>query len=318
MRICLMIEGQEDVTWTNWCDLADACEESSIEGLFRSDHYMSLQGRAERGSLDPWATLAGLAARTKRIRLGTLVSPATFRHPSVLAKMVVTVDHISGGRAELGLGAGWLEAEHRAYGFSFPDTPTRMQMLAEQLAIVHGSWSDEPLSFGGRHYRTEDLNALPKPIQDPHPNLIVGGAGNPKSAALAAEWANEYNTVFATPEECTRRRRVVEEAWSSAGRDSSSLTFSLMTGCIVGKDKNDLVHRCESVMKKSGADGSVDDWLDGSRDEWVVGTIDQAVDRLGLLEEAGVDRIMLQHQAHEDIDMVRLIGAEIVPQTSTS
>jgi len=132
MRICLMIEGQEDVTWEQWLALAGACEEHGLEGLFRSDHYMSVMGRRGRGSLDAWATLAGLAARTSRIRLGTMVSPVTFRHPSVLAKMVVTVDHISGGRAELGMGAGWHQDEHTAYGFDLPPSDQRMSLLAEQ------------------------------------------------------------------------------------------------------------------------------------------------------------------------------------------
>ncbi|MGH2819948.1 MAG: LLM class flavin-dependent oxidoreductase, partial [Actinomycetota bacterium] len=163
MRICLMIEGQEDVGWKQWQALAVACEESGLEGLFRSDHYLSVGGHAERGSLDAWTTLAGLAAQTERIRLGTMVSPATFRHPSALAKSVVTVDHISGGRVELGLGAGWHEAEHRAYGFPFAGAPTRLEVLGEQLEIVRGAWDEGPFEFDGRHYRLEGLDALPKP-----------------------------------------------------------------------------------------------------------------------------------------------------------
>ena len=153
MRVCLMIEGQEDVTWEQWLALAGACEEHGLEGMFRSDHYGPLMGTPERGSLDAWATLAALAARTSRIRLGTLVSPATFRHPSVLAKMVVTADHVSGGRVELGLGAGWHEGEHRAHGFEFPATPVRMERLAEQLEIVSRSWTEDTFSFEGRHYQ---------------------------------------------------------------------------------------------------------------------------------------------------------------------
>ena len=163
-----MVEGQEDVTWDAWRAVAAACEESGLEGLFRSDHYRSVMGRSERGSLDAWATLAALAALTSTIRLGTLVSPATFRHPSVLAKMAVTADHVSGGRIELGLGAGWLEDEHSSYGFEFPQTDVRMEVLAEQLEIVHRSWGEEAFSVQGKHYTLEDLNALPKPLQRPH------------------------------------------------------------------------------------------------------------------------------------------------------
>src|ERR687896_1226743 len=151
MRVCLMIEGQEDVTWEQWLALAGACEEHGLEALFRSDHYESVMGMRERGSLDAWTTLAALAARTSRVRLGTLVSPATFRHPSVLAKSVVTVDHVSGGRVELGLGAGWQESEHRAYGFPFAELRTRMDVMAEQIEIVARSFGDEPFSFEGEH-----------------------------------------------------------------------------------------------------------------------------------------------------------------------
>jgi F420-dependent oxidoreductase-like protein len=311
MRLCLMIEGQEDVTWQQWCDLAHACEDTGLEGLFRSDHYLSVGGRTERGSLDAWTTLAGLAARTERIRLGTMVSPTTFRHPSVLAKSVATVDHITGGRAELGIGAGWHEAEHRAYGFPFPETSVRMAVLEEQIEIVHRSWDDGPFDFDGSHFNITQLDALPKPVQRPHPNLIVGGSGNRRSAALAAAWADEYNTVFASPEECKRRRSRVADAWEAAGRDSDSLTFSLMTGCVVGATDSEVRARARAVMDKGGATGSEREWLAALREEWVVGTEAEAVDKLGALDEAGVDRVMLQHLAHEDTDMVHLLGAEI-------
>src|SRR5207248_1798043 len=154
--------------------IAAACEDGGLEGLFRSDHYRSVMGRSERGALDAWATLAGLSALSTRIRLGTLVSPATFRHPSALAKMVTTADMISGGRIELGLGAGWHEREHEAYGFPFADMGTRMDVLEEQLQVVLGNWGPGPFSFAGRHYALRDLDAQPKPVQRPHPPLIMG------------------------------------------------------------------------------------------------------------------------------------------------
>ena len=186
MRLCLMIEGQENVTWDQWRALAEACEQHGLEGLFRSDHYAGLMGDEERGSLDAWATLAGLAALSERIRLGTMVSPATFRHPSALAKMVTTVDHISGGRVELGLGAGWNEREHRAYGFEFPDLNGRLERFAEQLEIVHRSWTEDEVDFEGRHYRLERLHARPKPVQSPHPALWQT-VSTSSSARLAGE-----------------------------------------------------------------------------------------------------------------------------------
>ena len=177
MDICLMIEGQEGVTWEQWVALARACEQHGFEGLFRSDHYLAFARQNERGALDPWATISALAAVTDRIRLGTMVSPVTFRHPANLAKLVVTADYVSGGRVELGMGAGWFEEEHRAFGFPFPDTRERMDMLAEQVEIVHGLWGGEGdvFSFAGTHYRLDACPALPKPLQDPHPPLIMGG-----------------------------------------------------------------------------------------------------------------------------------------------
>jgi F420-dependent oxidoreductase-like protein len=314
MRISLMVEGQENVTWDQWCALADACESAGLEGLFRSDHYLSVSGYTERGSLDAWTTLAGLAARTSRIRLGTLVSPATFRHPSVLAKSVATVDHISSGRAELGIGAGWNVAEHTAYGFPFPENPVRMEMLAEQIEIVHRQWSDLPFDFKGKHYTMNDLNALPKPVQAPHPNLIVGGGANPRSAALAARWADEYNVVYASPRRCADRRERVAAAWEAEGRDPATLVFSVMTGCIVGRNRREVEERARRVMELNGDGGSVTPWIEGLREEWPIGTVNEVVEHLGRLEDAGVERAMLQHLAHDDTDMVHVIGAEVAPQ----
>ena len=213
-----MIEGQEDVTWPQWVALAQACEEHGVGTLFRSDHYLSVEGHEERGSLETWATLAGLAAVTTRLRLGVLVSPATFRHPSVLAKLVTAADHISSGRVELGIGAGWNEREHEAYGFAFPPLGERMEMLEEQLAIVRGAWADGPvLASTGKHYRLDALDARPKPVQRPHPPIIIGGGAKPRTARLAAQFADEYNTVFATPAECAERRAVVEARLARRG-----------------------------------------------------------------------------------------------------
>ena len=184
-----MIEGQEDVTWADWLALAGACEEHGVEALFRSDHYLSVEGKTARGSLDAWATIAALAAVTDRLRLGTLVSPATFRHPSELAKVVTTVDHVSGGRVELGMGTGWLEAEHNAYGFPFPPLAERFAELEEQLELVSREWAGGPFSSEGRRYKVRDLDALPKPLQRPRPHLIVGGRGGRRSVAVGARFA---------------------------------------------------------------------------------------------------------------------------------
>jgi F420-dependent oxidoreductase-like protein len=307
MRVCLMIEGQEDVTWEQWLGLAGACEDHGLEGLFRSDHYGSVMGMPERASLDAWSTLAALAARTSRIRLGTLVSPATFRHPSVLAKNVVTVDHVSAGRVELGLGAGWNEGEHRAYGFAMPPTATRIEILAEQLEIVHRSWTEEAFSFAGAHYRLEDLRALPKPLQRPHPTLLVGGSAGPRSLALAARFADEYNTVGVTADECRRRRERLEAAWRDAGRDPDTVRLSLMTACMVGRDRAEVAERVRRVVAATGG-GDAEAMLADPPPHWLVGTAEQLAERLRSLEAAGVTRVMLQHLAHDDLDMIAVLG----------
>ncbi len=167
MEVCLMIEGQEDVTWEDWLALASACEEHGVGTMFRSDHYLSVDDRRERGSLDAWGTITALGAVTEKLRLGTMVSPATFRHPALLAKAAVTADHVSGGRVEVGIGAGWWEREHELYGFDLPPVGPRMEALEEQMQVVRGHWAEGPFSFDGGHYRAHELEARPKPVQRP-------------------------------------------------------------------------------------------------------------------------------------------------------
>jgi F420-dependent oxidoreductase-like protein len=272
MRVCLMIEGQEGVTWDQWRALATTAEEHGFEALFRSDHYQSLGLSAQNGSLDAWATINALAALTSTIRLGTLVTPATFRHPSTLAREVVTADHVSNGRVELGLGAGWHEGEHRTHGFPFDTTKDRFDRLSEQLEIVHRSWTEQgPFDFEGRFYRLEHADPQPKPHAKP--NLILGGSAQPRGAALAARWADEYNTFNATPAECRERRRRIEAACAEQGRDPIPL----------------------SVMTR----------LEGGPP--------QIIDLLTELEAAGVERVMLQHLQHDDLETVERVGREVIP-----
>jgi alkanesulfonate monooxygenase SsuD/methylene tetrahydromethanopterin reductase-like flavin-dependent oxidoreductase (luciferase family) len=312
MRVCLMIEGQEDVRWEHWGALASACERHDFDTLFRSDHYVSVDDRRKRGSLDAWGTICALSAITSRIRLGTLVSPVTFRHPSTLAKLVVTADHISGGRIELGMGAGWWEPEHELYGFPFPPTRTRMELLAEQLEIVRREWEEGEFSFHGDHYRIENLDARPKPLR--RPNLIVGGRAGRRSATLAARWADEYNTVNATPDLCRERRGAVAAAWKREGRDPATLRFSVMTGCLVGADADELADRASRLAVWQGEDpADPEGFLDRLPDAWIVGTPAEAIEKLRGLAKAGVDRVMLQHHLYQDTDMVELIGREIIP-----
>jgi len=307
VRICLMIEGQEGVSWDEWVALARACEDNGLEALFRSDHYLSLFGPG-RGSLDAWTTLAGLAALTERIRLGTMVSPATFRHPSVLAKTAATVDHISGGRVELGLGAGWNEREHRAYGFPFPPLAERMELFSEQLELIHRQWTDGEVDFSGRHYVTQRLSALPRPVQSPRPTLIVGGSVRRGTVGPAVRFADEYNTIFVSAEECAERRRRLDDACRAAGRDPSTLTFSLMTGCVLGRDERELHDRVHRVIERMDREGDAAAFVQEHAETWILGTLEQARERLAEYELAGVERVMLQHLDHTDVDAVELMG----------
>jgi F420-dependent oxidoreductase-like protein len=306
MELCLMIEGQDGVSWPQWLALARACEASGVPALFRSDHQLNLDGVEERGSLDAWAVLTALAAHTSTLRLGTLVSPVTFRHPSDVAKVVVAADHVSGGRVELGLGAGWNEREHAAYGFPFPPLRERMGMLAEQLEIVHRQWTEGSFSFAGEHYRLEALDAQPKPLQAPHPPLLMGGRAGPRAAALAARWADEYNTSFATLDELLPMKQRVDAACEAAGRDP--IPFSLMTGVLVGRDRAELEDRTRLLTEfrdKAPGGGA-----------WITGTVDEVAEQLGALRDAGVARVMCQHLLHTDVDMVALIGKELAPQVA--
>jgi len=318
MRLCLMIEGQEDVTWPQWIALAETCERVGLEGLFRSDHYVSVDEGATRGSLDAWTTLAGLAARTERIRLGTMVSPTTFRHPSVLGRAATTVDHISGGRAELGLGAGWYEREHRAFGFPFGPLGERMEVFEEQAEIIVGQWTTESFSHSGRHYVLEDCDALPRPVQRPHPPVIIGGSGKRRTVEVAVRLGQEYNVVGPTVEESRDLRRRMDEACDRHGRDPRTLVLSAMCMVCVGEDTAQAEARAQRLADLGFEQGDGASVLAENRDSWVCGTVDEAVARLRELADAGVERIMLQHLLHDDLDAVELFGRELVPAVSAA
>jgi alkanesulfonate monooxygenase SsuD/methylene tetrahydromethanopterin reductase-like flavin-dependent oxidoreductase (luciferase family) len=282
MRICLMIEGQEGVTWPQWVALAEAAEEAALDGLFRSDHYRSIVRGDPSGSLDAWGTLAGLAVHTQRIRLGTMVSPVTFRPAAVLAKSAATVDHISNGRVELGIGAGWFEAEHETYGIPFLTSRARLDELDRQLAEITRQW-------------TEAADVWPKPVQQPHPPIIVGGRAKPRTIRAAVAHADEYNTTFPTVEEARERKRALDEAALAAGREP--LRFSMMTGCVVGSDAAELKTRLTAYKELTGNDSPP-----------LSGTVEALVEQLREYEDAGVERAMLQHLVHEDVRMVQVLG----------
>jgi alkanesulfonate monooxygenase SsuD/methylene tetrahydromethanopterin reductase-like flavin-dependent oxidoreductase (luciferase family) len=287
MRLALMIEGQEGVSWSDWLALAGACEEHGVEALFRSDHYLS-QTEPDRAALDAWAVIPALAARTDRIELGTLVSPVTFRQPAVLANASITAHEISGGRVSLGMGTGWMEAEHEAFGFPFPPMKERVRMLAEQIQSVRSYWGDRP-----------------------RPHLIVGGSGLSGTIDPAAKWADEYNTVMATPAECVERRTRLARACEREGRDP--IPLSVMTGCAIGRDRDEARERIQRRLNRAGQQVDPDEYKRRRGEAAILGTVDEAAERLGAFEQAGVERVMLQHFDHTDLEMVELIGRELTP-----
>ena len=287
MRLALMIEGQEGVSWDDWLALARACEEHGIEALFRSDHYLSGIDPA-RAALDAWTVLAALASRTERIELGTLVSPVTFRPAAVLANASSTADEISGGRVSLGMGTGWMEAEHEEFGFPFPPMQERLRLFREQIEAVRGFWGDGP-----------------------RPHLIVGGSGLSGTVGPAARFADEYNTVAATPEECAERREKLARACEREGREP--IPLSLMTGCAIGRDEAEARERIRRRLERAGQEIDADDYKAQRGSAAILGTLNEAADRLRAYERAGVERVMLQHLDHQDLSMVELIGRELAP-----
>ena len=305
VRLALMIEGQEGVTWEHWVALAQACEEHGVEALFRSDHYISGFDES-RPVRDAWTTLAGLAAITTTLELGTLVSPATFRHPSVLARSAATADEISGGRVTLGVGAGWMEREHDAYAFEFGTARERVEHFAEQLEIVHKLLREERIDFDGPRYQLHDAPGLGRPDL----TILVGGSAKPGTTAPAVRFADEYNTFFATRDELRERKQRLDEACERGGRDPSSLRYSLMAPCVVGRDERELQDSARRVGARFGREPR--EVLERYGERGPVGTVEQVVERLREIEALGYERVMLQHLAHEDLDTVALIGRELV------
>ena len=307
-----MIEGQEGVTWDDWVRLAQVTEEHRLEGLFRSDHYTAII-QPDADAHDAWATLAGLAAITSRIRLGTMVSPVTFRHPSVLARMAVTVDHISGGRVEVGLGSGWYEREHDAHGFAFLDGKKRFELFAEQVEVVVRSWADERFNHDGPAYRLRDQQALPRPVQRPHPPLVLGGTVKRRFAALAARYATEVNTLGAPNEELRERKAALDRACAEIGRDPATLGYSVMTSCFLGETSADVLDRVGRFQSIRGVDTDAKAVVRERRDRWLVGTVDEIAERIEELRALGVTRVFLQHLNHNDDAMVALVGDRLLP-----
>jgi F420-dependent oxidoreductase-like protein len=307
VRLRIFTEPQLGATYDDQLAAATCAEESGFDAYFRSDHYLTMGDRdGLPGPTDSWVTLAGLARETSRIRLGTLLTSATFRLPGPLAISVSEVDAMSRGRIELGLGAGWYNEEHTAYGIPFPSTAERFDRLEEQLAIITGLWSTpvgETFDFDGTQYQVHDSPALPKPSQQPRPPLIVGGAGLKRTPALAARFADELNTPFLFPEEAKVRYAATDEACRAIGRDPADLRRSAAVVVCCGAGDAAVARRAEAIGR------SVDDL----RANGVCGTPAEVVDRLEEWRQAGADTIYLQVLDLADLDHIRLIGAEVLP-----
>ncbi len=309
-----MTEPQQGLSYAEILAIAGAAEGAGLEAFFRSDHYGSFPGPADLPTTDAWATLAGLARDTSRIGLGVLVSPVTFRLPGNLAKVVGTVAEMSDGRVEVGLGAGWNEVEHRRHGLPFPPLGERFDMLEEQLAIVHGLWTEpDGWGYNGEHWQVGDARFRPRPVAARggrrHPNLIVGGSGGPRMARLVARYADEFNLTSASPDAATEAYLRVRAACRDAGRDPTSMTYSAMTGVLVAEDEAVLRRRVEALLAIVGRDAAdADDWLAERRRRWIMGTPDEARQRVAEFAAAGVERLMLQDFLPRDLGMVALIG----------
>ena len=306
-----MIEGQEGVTWDDWVRIAGLVEDKGLEGLYRSDHYTAII-REDADALDAWTTLAGLAALTDRIRLGTMVSPATFRHPSLLARMAVTVDHISHGRLDVGMGAGWYEREHLANGFPFLDARRRFDLFAEQVEVVVKSWTEDAFMHDGVAYTLDGQTALPRPYQSPHPRLVLGGTVRPRFAALAARYASEVNTLGASNDELRERKKRLDSACADVGRDPATLGYSVMTTSFVGADEREALDRIKMFEAARGTDGDPATLLAERRDRWLAGTVEEVAERIEELRAVGVTRVLLQHLNHGDDEMIALVGDRLV------
>jgi alkanesulfonate monooxygenase len=307
MELRIFTEPQQGASYDQLLRLARATEDLGFGAFFRSDHYLSMGGDGLPGPTDAWTTLAGLARETSTIRLGTLMSSATFRFPGPLAIQVAQVDQMSGGRVELGIGAGWFEAEHNAYGIPFPDTPGRFDRLEEQLAVITGLWSTpegELFSHAGENYSLTDSPALPKPAQRPRPPVIIGGVGKRRTPSLAARYADEFNLPFVSQEVTAAQFGRVRKACQDAGRDPEELVYSNALVLCCGATEDDVRRRAAAIGKE----------VDDLRQNQLGGTPGELVDKIGRFAELGAQRMYLQTLDVDDLEHIELVAAEVMPQ----
>jgi len=306
VKLRIFVEPQQGATYQQLLEVAQVSEACGFDAFFRSDHYLAMGGDGLPGPTDAWVTLAALARETSRIRLGTLVSSSTFRWPGVLAIIVAQVDAMSGGRVELGLGTGWYDGEHTAYGIPFPALGERFERLEEQLAILTGLWATpvgEKFSFSGAHYSVADSPALPKPFQKPRPPLILGGAGAKRTPRLAAAYADEFNVPFHGVADTQAQFTRVRDACARRNRDPASLTLSAAQVVCCGADEAEIAARARAIGRE----------VDELRANGAAGTPDEVVARLRELEAAGAETVYLQVLDLDDLDHLRLLSARVLP-----
>jgi alkanesulfonate monooxygenase SsuD/methylene tetrahydromethanopterin reductase-like flavin-dependent oxidoreductase (luciferase family) len=325
MRYVLMMEPQQGMSYVDQLAAAKRAEANGFDAWFRADHFASFPGEAGKPTTDAWSVLAGLARETQRIGLGVLVSPVTFRHPGTFAKVVTTVDEMSGGRIEVGVGAGWNDLEHQQLGLAFPPITERADLLEDQLAILHGLWGEpDGWSYEGHHgLRVESALFYPKPVDVPgrprtatggaRPRIIVGGQGSPRSYRLAARYADEFNLSSASPARAAEVGRELDAACRAIERDPASLARSTMSGVLVGRTTAEVEEREAALLAAFGADMETGEaWLDERRSRWVHGTPDAAREQIERFAAAGIERIMLQDFLPWDLDMIDVMGEELV------
>jgi alkanesulfonate monooxygenase len=306
VKLRIFVEPQQGATYQQLLEVAQAAESGGFDAFFRSDHYLAMGGDGLPGPTDAWITLAALARETSHIRLGTLVSSSTFRWPGVLAITVAQVDAMSGGRIELGLGTGWYDAEHTAYGIPFQPLGERFARLEEQLSILTGLWSTpvgEKFSFAGEHYQLVDSPALPKPVQQPHPPIILGGAGAKRTPRLAATFADEFNVPFHKVADTEAQFTRVRAACEAIDRDPASLVYSAAQVVCCGADEAEVARRAKAIGREPAqlrADGAA-------------GTPDEVVARLRELGAAGAERVYLQVLDLDDLDHLQLLSERVLP-----
>jgi F420-dependent oxidoreductase-like protein len=319
MRFALMIEPQQGLSYADQLAIVRRAESVGFESFFRSDHYQSFPGPSGEPTTDAWAVLAGLARETSTITLGTLVSPVTFRSAGNLAKVVTTVDEMSGGRVEFGLGAGWNEPEHRQLGLPFPEIKERADLMEEQFAVLRGLWGEpDGWSFAGRHVRIEDASFHPKPMARPgrptfpngssRPRLLTGGEGSPRSLRIGARYVDEFNLSSSSPEKAATIFAALAGACEAIGRDPATMGRSVMAGVLIGRDEAELAGRKQALLAAFGDESGGDDWFDAREPRWVLGTPDQARAMVKRFADAGAERIMLQDFLPRDLEMVDLMA----------